>query len=385
LIRCVVTEASPGTPDINRQRLVAPEYEVVGYARDGLEAAQMAIGLRPDVLLVHEELPGVTGFRASELVAAATADVATVIVVKTSNDASLRRAMAAGARAVLGLDAAPERVAQVVREAAGVLQVRSDPEYPLVTDPQLMPRTIAVTGAKGGAGATTVAVNLAALFARRFPDHVALVDFHGHFGDASLALDVVGATNMGDLAEFEELDPDLVETHLMRHAATSLRVLSAPDLAGHSDVDMSRLTVPFMAALVGILRRSYRYVFYDIPALAWPTGPYVFSRAQRLLVVTTLFDLPTIRNTKALLEIASGSLGGGERVSLVVNRSPWRGDYKLGDVEGAAGKKAYHELPDDFEAAYRALNVCSPVVLEYPNSALAKSLVTLSEKLVSEL
>jgi pilus assembly protein CpaE len=385
VIRCVVTEASPGTPDINRQRLVAPDFEVVGYARDGLEAAQLAIGLRPDVLLVHEDLPGVSGYRACELVAAATADVATVIVAKTSNDASLRRAMAAGARAVLPQDVAAEQVAQVVREAAGVLQVRSDPEFPMVTDPQLMPRTIAVTAAKGGAGATTVAVNLAALFARRFPDHVALVDFHGHFGDASLALDVVGNTNMGDLAEFEELDPDLVETHLVRHAPTTLRVLSAPDLAAHGDVDMARLSVPFMASLVGILRRSYRYVFYDIPALAWPTGPYVFSRAQRLLVVTTLFDLPTIRNTKAVLEIASAGLGGTERVSVVANRSPWRGDYKLADLESAAGKKAYHELPDDFEAAYRALNVCNPVVLEYPNSALAKSLGALSEKLVAEL
>lgn len=385
MIRCVVTEASPGTPDIARQRLIGPEFEVVGYARDGLEAAQMAIRLRPDVLLVHEDLPGVTGHRACELVAAATTDVGAVIVVKATNEASLRKAMAVGARAVVPLDASPEQVAQAVRDASGTTAVREDPEYPLVTDPQLMPRTLVVTGAKGGAGATTVAANLAVIFARRFTDQVALVDFHGHFGDAALALDAVGASNMGDLAEFEELDPDLVETHLTRHAPTSLRVLSAPDLASHAEVDISRLTVPFMASLLGLLRRSYRYVIYDMPPLAWPTGPYVMSRCQRLLLVTTLFDLPTIRNTKAMLEIASAGIGGGDRISLIVNRSPWRGDYKLTDLESATGHKAYCELPDDFETAYRALNVCNPVVLESPNSPLARALTGLGDRLIAEL
>lgn len=384
MIRCVVTEASPGTPDISRQRLVGPEFEVVGYARDGLEAAQMAIRLRPEVLLVHEDLPGVTGHRACQLVAAATTDVASIIIVKAATESALRKAMAAGARAVVPIDASADQVAQAVRDISSTVSVREDPEYPLVTDPQLMPRTVVVTAAKGGAGATTVAANLAVTFAKRFPDHVALVDFHGHFGDAALALDVAGASSMGDLAEFEELDPDLVETHLHRHPASSLRVLSAPDLSARPDTDLSRLTVPFMASLLGILRRSYRYVIYDMPPLAWPTGQYVLSRCQRILLVTTLFDLPTIRNTKSLLELTSAG-AASDKVSLIVNRSPWRGDYKLADLESATGRKAYCELPDDFENAYRALNVCSPVVLEYPNSPLARALSSLGERLLSEL
>jgi len=72
-IRVVLTEPQPGAADGLQARLAtgiqshgdadlgAHESElvkIVGYARDGLEAAQMATQLAPDVILVHEELPG---------------------------------------------------------------------------------------------------------------------------------------------------------------------------------------------------------------------------------------------------------------------------------------------------------------------------------------
>jgi len=53
LIRIVVTEAKPGDADVVRAGLTGAEFEIVGYARDGLEGAQMALRLRPDVLVVH--------------------------------------------------------------------------------------------------------------------------------------------------------------------------------------------------------------------------------------------------------------------------------------------------------------------------------------------
>ncbi len=385
MIRIVVTEASPKAAEGIRARLVSSEFEIVGYARDGLEAAQMALRLAPDVLMVHEALPELTGYRVAELVSAATSDVGIIVIVERENEAALRHAMLSGARGVLALEAPAESYAETVQRVAGARSVRNDPEYPLVTDPGRMPLSIAVTSAKGGTGKTTVAVNLAVLFAKRFPNQVVLVDFHGQFGDAGLSLDLATTDTIADLASFDELDPELVHTHLTVHPGSTLRLLAAPDMHPSAEPEMDRLSVQFMASLLGLLRRAYRFVFFDIPPLVWPTSRYVFSRCQQVIVVANLLDLATIRNTRVLLDMVEASVGDIERVRLVANRSPRRGDYNLEDLEATTGRKTFHQIPDDFEAAAGAMNAGVPLVIESPNSPLAKAFASLADKLFEQL
>ncbi len=385
MIRIVITEASIGMADGIRQQLASGgDFEIVGYARDGLEAAQLAIQLAPDVLMVHEDLPEVSGYRVSELVNAAASDVGVLVLVEQETPEALRRGMAAGARAVLPLDAPTDRLVALVAEVASLKGIRDEPEFPLVTDPERMPVSTAITSARGGAGKTTVAVNLAVLFAQRFPNQVALVDFHGQFGDACVALDIAPNDSIADLASFPELDAELVQTHLMTHAPTSLRLLAAPEVPLDDDADIARIDTGFMASLIGHLRRSYRFVFFDIPPLLWPLSEYVFSRCQQIIVVTNLFDLAAIRNCRSLLMLAEDAVGDAERVKLVANRSPRRGDFGLNDLEQTTGRKVYCQLPDDFETATGALNGGLPVVTEYPNSPLGKALSGLADQLQRE-
>lgn len=384
MIRIVVTEASPGSTEGLRARLPAEHFEFVGYARDGLEAAQMSLRLNPDVLMVHEALPELSGYQVAALVAAATTDVGVVVIVEQEAEATLRRAMAAGARGVIALDAPAEKYAELLRQVAAAREVRKQPEFPLVTDPKRMPMSIAVTAAKGGTGKTTVAVNLAVLFARHFPDEVVLVDFWGQCGDAALALDISPAETIADLASFDELDPDLVQTHLSVHPDTSLRLLASPAATG-SGMEMDRLDIPFMASLIGLLRRAYRFVFFDMTPFVWPTSQYVFSRCQQVLVIAGLQDLATIRNTRSLLEAIEGRSGDRERAKLVANRANRRGDYTLADLAETTGRQVYHQIPDDFETASGALNTGVPVVIEAPGSALGRAFAGLADKLLAEL
>lgn len=346
----------------------------------------MAVRLKPEVLLVHEDLPGIDGYRVAELVTAATSEVAVVMLVARESEAILRRAMASGVRAVASADASGQTLSDILSSVSEIRHVREEAEYPLVTDPQRMPRSIAVTGARGGVGKTTVAVNLAVTFAKRHPGQVVLVDFPGQFGDAALALDITPHDTIADLAAFDELDPELIETHLATHQASSLRLLSSPDVLREVEYSMGRLDVPFLASLIGLLRRAYRYVFFDVPPLHWPMSQYVFTRCQQILVVSNHFDLATIRDTKALLEVTAASgMADENRVKLIANRATWRGEYKLDDLQATAGRKVYFQLPDDFENAAGALNKGVPVVLDQPNCALARAFNTLADHLLAEL
>jgi len=384
LIRIVVTEAKPGDADVVRAGLTGAEFEIVGYARDGLEGAQMALRLRPDVLVVHETLPELSGFHVAELVCAATTEVGVVLLAQREQEAVLRRAMMAGARDVVALDAPQSRLADVVREVAGLRAVRDGPEFGLVTDPDQMPVSIAITAAKGGVGKTLVAVNLAVLLAQRFRDRVALVDLHGQYGDAALALDIAPHGTIADLCSFDELDPELVQTHLTVHQPSSLRLLAAPLPTPGSDFSPTDIGLPFMASLIGLLRRAYRFVLFDMPPL-WPTSQYIISRCQQLLVVANTFDLATIHNTKSLLHLAGESIGEVQRVKLVANRVGGRTEFGPADLRTATGSEIYHQLPEDLANAAGSLNSGRPLVLEAPNSALAKSLVGLADKMTQEL
>ena len=90
------------------------DIEVLGRARDGAEALQLAERLRPDVVLTDIEMPRVTGL---ELAAKLVERGLRVIILTTfARPGYLRRALDAGVRGYLLKDAPAEELARAVRE-----------------------------------------------------------------------------------------------------------------------------------------------------------------------------------------------------------------------------------------------------------------------------
>jgi DNA-binding NarL/FixJ family response regulator len=73
------------------------EIELVGEATDGEEAVTLALGLRPDVILMDLNMPGVTGIEATRRVLEASPDVAVLMLTMFEDDKSIFAAMRAGA------------------------------------------------------------------------------------------------------------------------------------------------------------------------------------------------------------------------------------------------------------------------------------------------
>ncbi len=97
-----------------------PGIEVVGVAPDGLAAMDLALRLRPDVMLVDIRMPGLDGVEVTRRLAGpGVADPMAVVVITTFDlDEYILGSLRAGARGFLLKDVGPELLVQAIHAAA---------------------------------------------------------------------------------------------------------------------------------------------------------------------------------------------------------------------------------------------------------------------------
>ncbi|MDQ2914266.1 MAG: response regulator, partial [Chloroflexota bacterium] len=95
-----------------------PDFKVVGEAADGSEAARKALELRPDLILLDNSMPGMTGLEVARMLRDNLP--ATKIVFLTLDPGIRDLALATGAAAHISKDQPPQEIMRVVRAAAGI-------------------------------------------------------------------------------------------------------------------------------------------------------------------------------------------------------------------------------------------------------------------------
>lgn len=95
------------------------DIEVVGIARDGAEAVEVAVRLRPDLVLMDLRMPHTDGVTATRMLRDRLGSTARVLMLTTfEDDASIRRALDAGAVGYLLKDVSRERLIESIHAAA---------------------------------------------------------------------------------------------------------------------------------------------------------------------------------------------------------------------------------------------------------------------------
>jgi two-component system response regulator DesR len=103
------------------------DIEVVGRARDGREALDLALATRPDVVLTDIEMPRMTGLELAAELRRLASPARVVILTTFARSGYLRRALDSGAAGYLLKDSPSERLAEAIRRVhAGLKAI--DPE-----------------------------------------------------------------------------------------------------------------------------------------------------------------------------------------------------------------------------------------------------------------
>jgi pilus assembly protein CpaE len=249
---------------------------------------------------------------AIELIAAVTASDPRAVVLpasKSNESALILRSIRAGAREFLTL---PTEPAQLLECITRLLHGRGGAPGSKGRGP----RIVTVTGATGGVGATTLAVNLATILAATKEYETILLDLDLIFGTVDACLDVTPNHTLSNvLQNFERLDLTLLKRSIIQHSS-GLYVLPHPVAMQ----DVAAIEPTTLVRLLGVLRAAFRAVVIDSSKGLQSTDVTAFEMSDVILVVLQL-DLLCLRNTARLLSLFRQFEGLIDRVKLVENRA----------------------------------------------------------------
>lgn len=118
-IRAVVCDDAPELRELFRVELGADgDIEVLGLARDGSEAVDLARRLRPDVILLDLSMPGLDGLEVIREVRAASPTTRVLVVTGSADEALQARTLEHGALRCLAKQTSAAELRIAVREAA---------------------------------------------------------------------------------------------------------------------------------------------------------------------------------------------------------------------------------------------------------------------------
>ena len=218
---------------------------------------------------------------------------------------------------------------------------------------------LAFMGAKGGVGATTVAVNVATALARTNPDSTLLIDLNLACGDAAVFL--------GEEPRFSVLDA-IENVHRLDAAffkGLVVRTKSGLDLLGASGrptpgpVDAAKIR-----AVLEFASQTRRYTVLDVPR----SDPAVLDSLEvaTQIVIVANQELATVRSASRLAATLRQRYGQ-HRLNLVLTRTDRRAEIGHEDVQRAVGLEVRHTFPSDYRLALQAMNKGRPVVLDNHN------------------
>lgn len=390
-IRVLIVDDIPETRENLRKLLFfEADIEVVGAATSGEEGITMAGELKPDIVLMDINMPGVDGITASEAITQQV-PFTQIIMMSVQGEADyLRRSMLAGAREFLikpfSSDEMISSIRRVYELGASRRQAAPEPEAagPKKAEqerpPEELGKIVAVFSPKGGVGCSTVAINLAIALHQAEGGQVILVDSSLQFGDVAVLLNLQANRTLADLApHINELDQELLGHVTLAHQS-GIKALLAPPRP-----EMADLIAPgVLNTILDKLRHTYDYIIVDTPSSLADVTLTVLDVADRVILITTP-DIPAIKNAKLFFEVTEALEYPPGKTILILNKADRQANIRAEDIQASIKHPVASQLPLDERTATLAANQGVPFMASVQSTPLAQATMALGRHLISAM
>jgi pilus assembly protein CpaE len=254
-----------------------------------------------------------------------------VIVIGRTNDVTLYRELVR--RGVSDYLIAPIDVLQVVRSVCGLFSA---------PDAKPVGRVIAVVGAKGGVGASTIAHNVAFSIARDLNLDAVVSDLDLAFGTAGLDFNQDPAQGIAEAV----FSPDRVDTafvdRLLAKCTDHLNLLAAPATLDR----VYDFGADAFEAIFDSLRSTVPCIVLDVPHQWTGWTKQTLVSADEILIVATP-DLANLRNTKNIYDFLKAARPNDHHPHYCLNQVgvPKRPEIKAADFAKALEDEAMAIIP----------------------------------------
>lgn len=285
----------------------------------------------------------------------------TLVIGPKDSLSLMRRAMQAGARDFFVQPLVPSEILAAVRlimkERAGHLGKGG--------------RLTALINARGGSGASFLAINLACLLVKPLGFKTVLMDFDFQFGCLAIDLDVEAKYSIREIIDHvNELDAPALQAYMAKHPE-GLHLLANPV---HEFILPGEIPDRAAERLLQIARQAYAEVVVDVPRYIDGVSSLVLADADEVLLVMQQ-SVAHVRDCKRLLNILRNELEiPPNRLRVVLNRFDAKSPMTVEDIVETLRHERILTIPNDWKNASAAANLGKPISVYAPQSPVSRAL-----------
>jgi len=296
-----------------------------------------------------------------------------ILVISSARDGDhILRAMRAGAIEFLTQPINIQDLAHALNRISEQKFGREEGRTPSCT-------AIAMVGANGGVGTTSIAVNVGCALAADPNNSVVLIDLDMSLGDADVFLDTISEYTLVDVAQnIARLDFALLKRSLTKHSS-GLYLLPRPAQLQ----DTALVKADSLHRVIGLLKATFSHIIFDLSNSFNELDMEALKAANHILLVTQL-DLPCLRNVVRLMMSLGDEEDLKDKVKVVLNRVGLDNNISHKKAQETIGSEIFWQLPNDYRVMAEVRNNGIPLIEQAPKAGITQSMCMLADAIIGD-
>lgn len=350
-------------------RALAEFNFTITSAENGLSGLSLARSLKPDIIICDVMMPDIIGYEVVRSLRREPEFAQTPILMLTAQSGlqDKLKAFEAGADDHLTKPFEPAELAARVNVLLRRAQMMQAAKTAAPVAARNEARMIAIHSLRGGAGCSSLAVNLSLALRSLWQGETILLDLTMMAGQVALMLNASLKRTWADIARFApaEIDGELVNTIITRHES-GLDFIAAPTLPSEAEIIKNQT----LETALHLFKKRYEYVLADLPHDFHETTLQALDLSDLILLVASP-DMASIRATAAALDTYQKLNYPAERIKLVLNATFPRLGLQHEKIAAALGMPISIIIPHTPDLFVEAINTGKPVILNKPHESIS--------------